>query len=134
MTFIIPAEIFPTCYRCTCHGISAAAGKLGSIVALLVVYGINSRYGASNRQGLIFLLFGSFVAVGAVFSWAYLPDSQRWVMDEDGRRVLEQKTLEELGEGRERARQLGEVITVKDKWHDLKRRRASPEGSQVTEP
>ncbi|CCF38408.1 phosphate transporter [Colletotrichum higginsianum] len=134
LTFIIPAEIFPTCYRCTCHGISAAAGKLGSIVALLVVYGINSSYTAANRQGLIFLLFGSFVAVGAVFSWAYLPDSQRWTVDEDGRRVLEQKTLEELGEGRERARQLGEVITVKEKWHDLKRRRASPEPSQATDP
>ncbi|GJC86884.1 inorganic phosphate transporter PHO84 [Colletotrichum liriopes] len=134
LTFIIPAEIFPTCYRCTCHGISAAAGKLGSIVALLVVYGINSSYTAANRQGLIFLLFGSFVAVGAVFSWAYLPDSQRWVVDEEGRRVLEQKTLEELGEGRERARQLGEVITVKEKWHGLKRRRASPEPSQATDP
>ncbi|KAF4813875.1 Repressible high-affinity phosphate permease [Colletotrichum siamense] len=134
LTFIIPAEIFPTCYRCTCHGISAAAGKLGSIVALLVVYGINSSYTAANRQGLIFLLFGSFVAIGAVFSWAYLPDSQRWTIDEDGRRVLEQKTLEELGEGRERARQLGEVITVKDKWHDLKRRRSSPTPSQATDP
>lgn len=131
---MIPAEIFPTCYRCTCHGISAAAGKLGSIVALLVVYGINSSYTAANRQGLIFLLFGSFVAVGAIFSWAYLPDSQRWVVDEDGHRVLEQKTLEELGEGRERARQLGEVTTVKEKWHGLKRRRASPEPSPATDP
>ncbi|KAK2063859.1 phosphate transporter [Colletotrichum caudatum] len=134
LTFIIPAEIFPTCYRCTCHGISAAAGKLGSIVALFVVNWINSSYKAENRQGLIFLLFGSFVAVGAIFSWAYLPDSQRWTVDEDGRRVLEQKTLEELGEGRERARQLGEVITVKEKWHNLKRRRASPVPSRATGP
>lgn len=31
----IPAEIFPTRYRCTCHGIAAAAGKLGSWVAQL---------------------------------------------------------------------------------------------------
>jgi MFS transporter, PHS family, inorganic phosphate transporter len=29
----IAAEVFPTKYRCTCHGISAAAGKLGSIIA-----------------------------------------------------------------------------------------------------
>ncbi|KAK1974755.1 phosphate transporter [Colletotrichum cereale] len=134
LTFIIPAEIFPTCYRCTCHGISAAAGKLGSIVALFVIYWINSSYKSEDRQGLIFLLFGSFVAIGAIFSWAYLPDSQRWAVDEDGRRVLEQKTLEELGEGRERARQLGEVITVREKWHDLKRRRVSPVPSQATGP
>ncbi|VAI38669.1 unnamed protein product [Triticum turgidum subsp. durum] len=31
-TFIVPAEIFPARLRSTCHGISAAAGKLGAIV------------------------------------------------------------------------------------------------------
>lgn len=122
LTFIIPAEIFPTCYRCTCHGISAAAGKLGSIVAVVVVYGINSAYKSETRQGLIFLLFGSVAAVGAIFSWLYLPDSQR-VIEDEGKRFLETKDLEELGEGRERARQNGETITVSEKWEHLKRRR-----------
>jgi MFS transporter, PHS family, inorganic phosphate transporter len=28
----IPAEVFPTKYRATCHGLSAGAGKLGGIV------------------------------------------------------------------------------------------------------
>jgi MFS transporter, PHS family, inorganic phosphate transporter len=32
-TFIIPGEVFPTRYRSTAHGISAASGKLGAIVA-----------------------------------------------------------------------------------------------------
>jgi PHS family inorganic phosphate transporter-like MFS transporter len=32
-TFVIPGEIFPTRYRSTAHGISAASGKLGAIVA-----------------------------------------------------------------------------------------------------
>lgn len=32
-TFIIPGEAFPTRYRSTAHGISAASGKLGAIVA-----------------------------------------------------------------------------------------------------
>ncbi|KAB1200931.1 Inorganic phosphate transporter 1-4 [Morella rubra] len=31
-TFIVPAEIFPARLRSTCHGISAATGKLGAIV------------------------------------------------------------------------------------------------------
>ena len=31
-TFIVPAEIFPARLRSTCHGISAAAGKLGAII------------------------------------------------------------------------------------------------------
>lgn len=33
-TFIYPAELFPTRFRATGHGISAAAGKLGAIIAL----------------------------------------------------------------------------------------------------
>lgn len=32
-TFIIPGEVFPTRYRSTCHGISAASGKLGAIIS-----------------------------------------------------------------------------------------------------
>jgi PHS family inorganic phosphate transporter-like MFS transporter len=31
-TFILPAEIYPARFRSTCHGISAASGKLGAIV------------------------------------------------------------------------------------------------------
>ncbi|CAL9023540.1 unnamed protein product [Prunus brigantina] len=31
-TFVVPAEIFPARFRSTCHGISAASGKLGAIV------------------------------------------------------------------------------------------------------
>ncbi|PRQ25859.1 putative phosphate-transporting ATPase [Rosa chinensis] len=31
-TFVVPAEIFPARFRSTCHGISAAAGKLGAII------------------------------------------------------------------------------------------------------
>ncbi|KAL6896219.1 inorganic phosphate transporter [Trichoderma longibrachiatum] len=123
LTFIIPAEIFPTCYRSTCHGISAAAGKAGSIFSLLIVYGINRAYKRDSRQGLIFLLFGSVAAFGAVFSWAYLPDPQRWVDDGEGKRYLETKDLEELGEGRVRARQSGDVVTFSEKWADIRRRR-----------
>lgn len=31
-TFVVPAEIFPARFRSTCHGLSAASGKLGAIV------------------------------------------------------------------------------------------------------
>ncbi|KAH8889537.1 MFS general substrate transporter [Thozetella sp. PMI_491] len=122
LTFIIPAEIFPTAYRCTCHGISAAAGKIGSIVAVLIVYGINSGYSSSTRQGLIFLLFASFMAFGAIYSWAYLPDLQRVVVDEvNGTRRLETRSLEDLGEGCEKALREGQVFTVREKLAEMKR-------------
>ena len=130
LTFIIPAEIFPTAYRCTCHGISAAAGKIGSIVAVLIVYGVQTGYANPNRQGMLFVLFGAFMLIGAVYSWAYIPDVQRvGVLDAssgDGPapRKRTTKTLEELGEGRAKARLEGEIITIKDKWAEIKRRRA----------
>jgi PHS family inorganic phosphate transporter-like MFS transporter len=93
-------------------------------VAVLVVYGINSAWDNDTKQGLIFLLFGSGVAIGAIFSWAYLPDVQRRVIDDEtGKTRLENKTLEDLGEGRQKARQGGEVVTVKEKWDELRRRR-----------
>lgn len=131
LTFIIPAEVFPTCYRCTCHGLSAAAGKLGSIVAVLVVYGINAGYASATRQGLVFLLFATFMALGAVYAWAYLPDIQRPAAvsatynEPRGRgrgSGLETRNLEELGEGFVRARQEGQVIGLADKWRDLRGR------------
>ncbi|KAK4178857.1 putative inorganic phosphate transporter [Triangularia setosa] len=120
LTFIIPAEIFPTCYRCTCHGISAAAGKLGSIVAVLIVYGINAGYKSTTKQGLVFLLFATFMALGALYSWAYLPDIQRIVHDStpDGelKKRLETRSLEELGGGYLGAVVEGQVFGMRNKW------------------
>ena len=122
LTFIIPAEIFPTCYRCTCHGISAAAGKMGSILAILIVYGIHAGYNSTTRQGLVFLLFATFMALGAIFSWAYLPDVQRRRYYEGDKAQLENQNLEELGEGYTKAVSEGQVFGIRAKWPDLRRR------------
>ncbi len=93
------------------------------MVAVLVVYGINAGYSSTTRQGLIFLLFATFMALGAVYAWAYLPDVQRVVYDgPDGKKSLETKNLEELGEGFMRARQEGQVIGVGEKLRDLRGR------------
>lgn len=35
-TFLIPAEVFPTEKRTMCHGFSAAAGKIGALVAAIM--------------------------------------------------------------------------------------------------
>jgi PHS family inorganic phosphate transporter-like MFS transporter len=101
---------------------------------VLIVYGINSGYSSTTRQGLIFLLFATFMALGALYSWAYLPDVQRVVYggtgtgagagagagDGGGKKRFENRNLEELGEGFMRARQEGLVIGVGEKWEDLK--------------
>ena len=47
-TFIVPGEAFPTRYRSTAHGISAASGKLGAIVAQ-VGFGKMVNIGGKNH-------------------------------------------------------------------------------------
>ncbi|KAF2166336.1 hypothetical protein M409DRAFT_23528 [Zasmidium cellare ATCC 36951] len=42
-TFIVPGECFPTRYRSTCHGISAASGKVGSIIAQAGIAPLRTR-------------------------------------------------------------------------------------------
>lgn len=99
------------------------------MVAIVVVYGINSSYRSYTRRGLEFMLFSFFMGLGAVCSWAYLPNLQRKRVVSDRtdpgrvRMTLETKNLEDLGEGRERARQDGEVIAIREKVGEIKRRR-----------
>lgn len=44
-TFIIPGEIFPTRYRSTAHGFTAACGKVGAIVSQIIFF----KVGNSDR-------------------------------------------------------------------------------------
>jgi PHS family inorganic phosphate transporter-like MFS transporter len=50
-TFIIPGEIFPTRYRSTAHGIAAASGKLGAIVAQVAFFKLDP--GSSNSSASV---------------------------------------------------------------------------------
>ncbi|CDY40416.1 BnaA04g21010D [Brassica napus] len=47
-TFIVPAEIFPARFRSTCHGISAASGKVGAIVGAFGFLYLSQRIGVRN--------------------------------------------------------------------------------------
>jgi PHS family inorganic phosphate transporter-like MFS transporter len=42
-TFVVPAEIFPTRYRTTAYGITAACGKLGAILSQVMLAGLEKR-------------------------------------------------------------------------------------------
>jgi hypothetical protein len=46
----MPAELFPTRYRSLCHGISAAFGKLGSVIAQLFLAYINYGHGIDYQK------------------------------------------------------------------------------------
>lgn len=76
LTFIIPAEIFPTRYRATCLGISAAAGKLGSVVVQAFLPVTNITNPNSVSLGWVLIAFSCAMALGAVFAWAWIPEVQ----------------------------------------------------------
>lgn len=94
-TFIIPAEIFPTRYRCTCHGISAAAGKLGSILGqAFVTYARfpGHQVGDQGNLGGILMILAMFMLIGAAVTRFLLPETRT----EGG----QSKSLEILAQGR----------------------------------
>ncbi|KAA8623164.1 inorganic phosphate transporter 1-4 Pi cotransporter [Pyrenophora tritici-repentis] len=112
-TFIIPAEIFPTRYRCTCHGIAAASGKLGSwIVQIFLAYAFQSDKSKPEddfdweRQnfGHILQVMSAFMVAGAVTTYFLVPETR----DHDNKsRTLEvlacgKKVIDELNKQRKR--------------------------------
>ncbi|KAH6690218.1 major facilitator superfamily domain-containing protein [Leptodontidium sp. MPI-SDFR-AT-0119] len=98
-TYIMPAELFPTRYRGLCHGISAAFGKLGSVVAQLFLAYIN--YGDHIDYNRIekwlpysLLIFSIFMLLGLITTIRWIPGQEH---GPDG----SVKTLEQWEVGRE---------------------------------
>ncbi len=78
-TYIIPAELFPTRYRATCHAISAAAGKLGSI--LVQVFSAYYKFTSTGdtqtkRYGTILVIFSAAMFLGAIITHFWIPEVQ----------------------------------------------------------
>ncbi|KAF2114308.1 major facilitator superfamily domain-containing protein [Lophiotrema nucula] len=78
ITFMIPAEVFPTRYRGTCHGIAAASGKLGSIVIQLILPVTHITRTGTEAAPFAYLLisFAVLMLFGALVAWAWIPDVQ----------------------------------------------------------
>ncbi|KAI8645538.1 phosphate:H+ symporter [Parasitella parasitica] len=66
-TFVVPGECFPTRYRSTAHGISAASGKIGAIVAQ-VGFGLLKDIGGSNKWINHLLQIFAFFMLTGIFS------------------------------------------------------------------
>ncbi|PIA15543.1 MFS general substrate transporter [Coemansia reversa NRRL 1564] len=84
-TFVIPGEVFPTRFRSTAHGISAAAGKLGAIVAQVGF--LQLANGCSQGDYHLLQIFGAFMLLGFFVTF--------WIPEPKG------KTLEICGENEE---------------------------------
>ncbi|KAL6866879.1 major facilitator superfamily domain-containing protein [Trichoderma novae-zelandiae] len=89
-TFIIPGECFPTRYRSTGHGLSAAAGKLGAIVAQVISIPILNKDAPADCQGgtscsphlnRLLQLFALFMFLGTIVS-LLVPETKGLTLEE----------------------------------------------------
>ncbi|KAF0696880.1 Aste57867_12399 [Aphanomyces stellatus] len=77
-TFIIPAEVFPTAVRSTGHGISAASGKAGAILAAQAFAPLSKT--SFGFQGVLYV-FASCCFMGLLFS-LWVPETKGFTLEE----------------------------------------------------
>ena len=91
-TFIVPGEVFPTRYRSTGHGISAAAGKTGSILAQALIGPLRNRGGPNAWLNHVMQIFAVFMyyphysfltfRFAGIFSSLLIPETKRKTLEE----------------------------------------------------
>ncbi|TVY23692.1 Repressible high-affinity phosphate permease [Lachnellula hyalina] len=88
-TFVVPGECFPTRYRSTSHGFSAASGKVGAIIAQCVFGPLRTRGAAPGATGKaaspwldhVMQIFALFMLCG-VFTSFLIPETKRKTLEE----------------------------------------------------
>ncbi|KAJ7618425.1 putative PHO84-inorganic phosphate permease [Roridomyces roridus] len=84
-TFVIPAEVYPTRVRGFGHGLSAACGKCGAIIASLAVSIMSTNVGPQN---VLWLFFGiAVICIPFTFLIPETKDRDADVIDLEERRV-----------------------------------------------
>ncbi|KAJ7154322.1 inorganic phosphate transporter [Mycena crocata] len=71
-TYCYPAELFPTRFRASAHGLSAAAGKAGAIISALAFNSLTDKIGTPN----VLWIFVGCCFAGAIFT-LLLPEVRR---------------------------------------------------------
>jgi PHS family inorganic phosphate transporter-like MFS transporter len=88
-TFITPGECFPTRYRSTSHGISAASGKIGSIIAQAAIAPLRVTGAAPGASGAaaqpwlnhVLEIFALFMLLG-IFTTLLTPETKRLTLEQ----------------------------------------------------
>lgn len=95
----IPAEVFPTKYRCTLYGIAAASGKLGSVLVQIILLSVPSILSPNSTTiRWLLLSFAICMAVGGIIAWYTIPHVQyRSLQPPHNRKNI---SLEKLAAGR----------------------------------
>jgi MFS transporter, PHS family, inorganic phosphate transporter len=81
----VPGECFPTRLRATAHGVSAAAGKIGAVVAQLAFAPLVNR-GATPKNphpwlDKVMQIFALFMLCGTIISFL-IPETKRRTLEE----------------------------------------------------
>lgn len=88
-TFIVPGECFPTRYRSSSHGFSAASGKIGAIIAQCVFGPLRTRGAPKNATAAqqspwlnhVMQIFALFTFCG-IFTTLLIPETKRRTLEE----------------------------------------------------
>jgi PHS family inorganic phosphate transporter-like MFS transporter len=85
-TFIVPGECFPTRYRSSSHGISAASGKVGAIIAQALIGPLRTRGappGSTDSPWLnhVLQIFALFMFLG-IFTTLLIPETKRKTLEQ----------------------------------------------------
>jgi MFS transporter, PHS family, inorganic phosphate transporter len=77
-TFVYPAEIFPVRVRTTCHGIAAAAGKIGAFVGTYALTALLPVVGLGATSALV----AGVSVLGLLVTVALLPEPRGFSLEE----------------------------------------------------
>ncbi|KAF2313979.1 hypothetical protein GH714_021254 [Hevea brasiliensis] len=95
-TFVVPAEIFPASLRSTCHGISAASGKVGAMVGAFGFFYAADGIGVMNTL----LILGGINFLGMIFTFL-IPESKGKSLEEISGEAEEENQVTKLQESRQ---------------------------------
>ncbi|KAJ2374438.1 hypothetical protein IW150_003101 [Coemansia sp. RSA 2607] len=80
-TFVLPGEVFPTRFRSTAHGISAASGKLGAIVAQAGFLQLTDIGGHGAWINHLLQVFALFMLIGFIVTF-WIPETKGKSLEE----------------------------------------------------
>ncbi|KAK0764759.1 hypothetical protein N5P37_002226 [Trichoderma harzianum] len=84
-TFVVPGEVFPTRYRSTSHGISAASGKIGSIIGQGAIATLRTKGATKDNTAPwmdhVLEIYALFMLLGCFTTW-FIPETARKTLEE----------------------------------------------------
>lgn len=98
-TFILPTTVYPSAVRATCHGFSAAMGKVGAVVGVNMFTPVRKALG----MGWLQMLCAIVAILGAVATYFFVPhdeDAKQAVKDYDANLAAKATRQQKVNQGK----------------------------------